>query len=140
MEKSNNFLMAIECYQKAFILEPINNQDWFFIHNNLGYSHNVIGRYDEGERYCRIAIRIDPDKHNAYKNLAISLEGQGKYVEAVEYYIKATKVNASDNRALLHLEELLRNQPHLLIDNPDLIQVLDDCKKASQFATEFIRK
>lgn len=139
MEQKNNFTMAVNYYQKAFSLEPTNNDTWYFIHNNLGYSLNKLERYSESERYCRIAIQIQPKRYNAYKNLAISLEGQGKYVDAVEYYIKSTKANSTDRRALLHLEDLLKRKSHLLKENPNLITELEECRKASKFAQELIQ-
>ena len=135
MEQSNNFPTAIEFYQKAYALEPLNINDWYLIHNNLGYSLNTLGRYEEGERYCRIAIQIDPKRYNSYKNLAISLEGQCLFVEAVENYIKAILSNTLDVRSIQHLKDLLLKQPHLLKDNPGLVPQLEEaCKSGWGYA------
>ena len=136
MEQIGDFVKAVEYYQKAFALEPGNPRIWYFIHNNLGYSLNQLGRFSEGERFCRTAIKINPRMHNAYKNLAIALEGQGNYLEAAEYYIQATQYNAADSRALHHLENLLKQQPQLLNENPELVDQLEECQKAVDIARE----
>jgi tetratricopeptide (TPR) repeat protein len=51
----------------------------------------MIGDYANGASYCQKAIEIDPARHNAYKNLGISMEGMGSYIEAAQSYITATK-------------------------------------------------
>lgn len=136
MEQVGDFEKAVSYYQKAFALEPAGDEIWYFIHNNLGYSLNKLGRFEEGERFCRAAIKIQPFTHNAYKNLAIALEGQGKYVEAAENYIQATKHNVLDARAYHHLEDLLGKQPQLLTDNPEIAEGLTQCEEASRIARE----
>lgn len=139
MEQIGDYAKAVEYYQKAFTLEPGDPRRWYFIHNNLGYSLNQLGRFNEGERACRTAIKIDPRTHNAYKNLAIALEGQGKYLEAAENYIQATQYNAADSRALHHLANLLKQQPQLLTENPELEDRLVDCQVAVVIAQEIFQ-
>src|SRR5690242_15552024 len=58
METIGDFGQAIRYYKEAMSLEPVNSPTWYFINNNLGYSLNALGRFDEGERYCRQAIQI----------------------------------------------------------------------------------
>ena len=124
MEQMQNFEMAIKYYSQALSLEPINNQTWYFIHNNLGYCLNHFGRYREAQPYCCRAIKIDPLRHNAYKNLGISLEGQGDYANAAKCYIKAVQTNASDPRALRHLEELIHLPVPFLGDENKINRVI----------------
>jgi tetratricopeptide (TPR) repeat protein len=45
MEQCNDFPAAIRFYREAMAMEPIRNDTWYFIHNNLGYSYNQVGRF-----------------------------------------------------------------------------------------------
>ena len=54
-EKSNDFELAVRFYREALAMEPCSPFTWYFIHNNLGYSLNQLGRSVEGERLCRQA-------------------------------------------------------------------------------------
>jgi tetratricopeptide (TPR) repeat protein len=102
---------------------------WYLIKNNLGYGLNWCGVYEQAEEYCRAAIRIDPARHNAYKNLALALEGIGKLEEAIVGYVKATERMPRDPRALGHLEDLLEKHPHLVIEDPELEEVVARCRE-----------
>jgi tetratricopeptide (TPR) repeat protein len=137
-EKMDDFEAAVSYYSQAYRLEPAITDVWYFINNNLGYSLNQLGRYEEAEGYCRAAIKIDPKRHNAYKNLGISLQGQGALAEAAANYIQAVRNEASDPRAFLLLRELLSEKPQLLRENPALVTDLENCGKAVAFAKEFI--
>lgn len=140
MEQAGDFERAVDFYKQALTMEPADDRTWYLIHNNLGYSLNKLGRYAEGERYCRQAIQIDYHQYNAYKNLGISLDGQGNYAEAAKNFIESTRANAGDPRALQHLEDLLKRQPGLLKDNPALLPELKKCQQASRFAKEMIQR
>ncbi|GAB4581423.1 MAG: hypothetical protein Fur0022_41700 [Anaerolineales bacterium] len=139
MEQIRNYEAAITFYSQAFSLEPVNNEAWYFINNNLGYCLNHFGRYREAEPYCRAAIQIEPRQYNAYKNLGISLEGQGQYSEAAKSYIKAVQVNAGDPRALSHLEELVANHSEILSDIPDIQYQIEKSKEAVELAQKIQR-
>jgi tetratricopeptide (TPR) repeat protein len=76
MEQMGDFEGAIRFYREAFSLEPAETRTWYFIHNNLGFCLNHLGRFTEGEPYCRKAVEIDPNRPNAYKNLGLSLQGK----------------------------------------------------------------
>ena len=136
MEQIENFEAAIKNYSEAMTLEPADNATWYFIHNNLGYCLNQLGRFAEAEPYCRSAIEIEPRRCNAYKNLGISLEGQGDYADAANCYIKAVHENASDPRALKHLEELAEKHPAVTVDVPEFDAKLSDCRTAVKKAAE----
>jgi tetratricopeptide (TPR) repeat protein len=140
MEQIQDYSSAVTYYRQAFSLEPVNNELWYFINNNLGYCLNYFGRYQEGEHYCQAAIKIDPQKHNAYKNLGISLEGQGQYSEAAKLYIAAVRANAVDDRALRHLENLLVKHNEVLLQIPDIDEQLQNCRNAVRIAKEFTKK
>lgn len=42
MEQCNDFPAAIRFYREAMAMEPIRNDTWYFIHNNLGYCYNQV--------------------------------------------------------------------------------------------------
>src|SRR5579871_4639656 len=67
METAQDFAAAVRYYKEAFALEPSNTDVWYLIHNNLGYSLNQLGKFSEGETYCRKAIEINPARPNAFK-------------------------------------------------------------------------
>ena len=131
MESANDFPTAIAYYKEAFSMEPTQTGTWYFINNNLGYSLNQIGRFAEGERYCRAAITVDDVRPNAFKNLGIALAGQGDFRGAVESYIAATRANAADPRAYQLLRELLKQHPVLAFDFQEQEEA---CRSAVEFA------
>jgi tetratricopeptide (TPR) repeat protein len=107
MEQGRDYDAAIEYYMKALLLEPSNSCSWYFIHNNIGCCLNHSERFDEAEEYCREAIRIDSLRYNAYINLGVSLEAQGRYLDAARSFVNAMNANASDIELVQHLEDLL---------------------------------
>ena len=113
-------------------MEPAATRTWYLIHNNLGYCLNTLGRFAEGEAYCRKAIEIDGQQHNAHKNLGIGLEGQRLFDEAARCFIAATKANASDRRAYDLLEKLLTEHPEL---RAEFATDAECCRKAVEFVT-----
>ena len=130
MERLGDFARAIEVYRRGVALEPVQASAWYFLHNNLGYCLNQLGRYSEGERWCRAAIQIDPERHNAHKNLGVACEGQGRHVEAIHCFIAALKANAADPRALRLFEELIDRDPGVRTEVPDLDHQLEKCREA----------
>src|SRR5216117_3276640 len=46
MEQMRDYASAIIFYSRALALEPVNNDTWYFINNNLGYCLNQVGRYE----------------------------------------------------------------------------------------------
>lgn len=144
MEGLNNFQAAVEFYSRAHRLEPTDQQLWYFINNNLGFSLNQLSRYKEAEVYCRTAIKVNPQLYNAHKNLGLSLQGQRNFAEAALCLVQSVKANAGDPRALNHLSDLLADHPELFKENPALVLELQFCRQANAFATgtinELIRK
>jgi len=136
MEQMRDYESAMFFYSRAFVLEPENTGTWYLIHNNLGFCLNHFGRHSEAERYCRSAIKIDPSRHNAYKNLGVSLASQGDYAHAAENLIIATKANAADGRALKLLEQLLVEHPEVRAEMPDIEQRIQACRAAVKAVVE----
>ena len=129
MESVEDYKAAVTFYAQALSLEPVGIGLSYFINNNLGYCLNQIERHAEAEPYCRAAIEIEPLRHNAYKNLGRSLEGQGQFKEAAEFYIRAVQTNAADPRALIHLEDLVASHRELLADVPDIQAQIKKCRE-----------
>jgi len=123
LEKQNNFKGAVSCYSRALLIEPLDFKVWYFIHNNLGYSLIQIGDYGGAEKYCRAAIRINPGRHNAYKNLGLSLEGQDQKGQAIEFLAAAAWICPQDSRALERMEEIMGSNPSLLDEFGELLLV-----------------
>jgi tetratricopeptide (TPR) repeat protein len=133
MEQVGDYVAAVRYYKEAFALEPAKTFTWYFINNNLGYSLNMLGRFAEGEDYCRKAIEVDPSRPNGHKNLGMALAGQERYREAAQCFVTATQVNAADPRAFHLLEDLLKQHPELQYEFQD---AADLCRKAVEVAAE----
>src|SRR5580658_7392633 len=137
MEQTGNYAAAVGYYKQALGLEPMHTWTWYFINNNLGFSLNVLDRFADAEPYCRKAIETDPNRPNAYKNLGLSLSGQGLYREAAQCYVAATQVNAADSRAFHLLMDLLKNHPELEYDFETAAAC---CRKAVETAARRVRQ
>lgn len=134
-EKKKDFTTALAVYGRAQALEPLHPKVRYLIHNNQGYCLIQLERYEEAETHCRIAIALNPVRHNAHKNLGLALAGQNQSVEAVESFVQAVHANPNDPRALRHLEDLIAQYPHLLTTPPGLTEKLADCREAVRHAT-----
>ncbi len=133
MEQVDDYAAAARYYREALAFEPANTRTWYFIHNNLGYSLNRLEQFDEGERFCRAAIKIEPRLPNGFKNLGIALRGQGRFAEAAACFVKSTQADASDPRSVKLLEELLQEHPELGFD---FEPALECCRKAVEVARQ----
>ena len=138
LEQLDDYAAAMTCYSTAMSLEPAETHTWYFINNNLGYCLNQFGRYAEAESYCRTAIHTDPTRYNAYKNLGVSLEGQGRIADAARCYIMAVKTNAADSRALKHLEQLVARYPEIEVVVPDFSEYMRACRTAVRLAAKAV--
>ena len=136
MERMGDYKSAIAFYARALPMEPMDKAVWYLINNNLGYCLNVFEEYERAEEYCRTAIRIDPDRHNAYKNLGISLHGRRRFGEAAKALITAVKVNPCDPRALGILEDLLDQHPEIREDIPAIADQVQACKSSVEAGLE----
>ncbi|MFT5498607.1 MAG: tetratricopeptide (TPR) repeat protein [Kiritimatiellia bacterium] len=133
-ERRGDYEAAANRYRAALSLEPCSSSNWYFIHNNLGFSLNQVGEHEAAVPYLEVAVEIDPARPNAYKNLALSFEALGDVERAAELFIAATQADASDSRSLAHLEALVEAHPALLVDVPSLAESLDACRKAVELA------
>lgn len=111
-EKAGNFRAAVGEYRKG-LENPTSSLDTqYFLHNNIGYSLVQLGEFAEAETWCRKAVTIDSTRYNAFKNLGLALEGQGKYLEAAKSLERASLMSPNP-RAKAHLEALLVAHPEV---------------------------
>ena len=135
MEQMSDWEKAIAFYERAYSLQPANPGTSYLVHNNLGFCLNKIGRFDEGETYCRAAIAIDERRANAFKNLGLSLLGQGRFAAAARSFIDAVKANASDPRAARLLEDLVaEHRAEVEVEITDLDDQLREIRRATEVA------
>ena len=130
LEQLGDFPSAIEAYSRGVALEPVGARTWYFLHNNLGYCLNQVERFVDAERWCRVAIQIEPLRHNAHKNLGLACQGQGRHAEAARSLIEAVHCEAGDPRALHHLQDLVGAHPEIADAIPDIHARLASCAKA----------
>lgn len=132
MEEKCDFESAVEFYSQAILLEPKENDTWYFAHNNAGYSMVMLSRYVDAEKYCRTAVEINSQRHNAYKNLGLALEGQDRFAEAARMFAEAALRCPADPRALGHLEALRADHPRLAEEYPEVDTVIERCREAAR--------
>ncbi|HOH27325.1 MAG TPA: tetratricopeptide repeat protein [Syntrophorhabdus sp.] len=128
METRRKFKDAVTWYSQASLLESESLDIAYYSNNNLGYCLNVIERFNEAESWCCKAIEIDPQRHNAYKNLGMSLQGQGRYPEAAKCFIKACILCPLDARALYYLEQLAAGNHGIANEIEDIEDQLKFCR------------
>jgi tetratricopeptide (TPR) repeat protein len=135
-EQKGDYRAAAARYQSGIALEPRGRRTAYFLRNNLGYCLNEMREHEAAVPHLEQALKIDPTRSNAYKNLALSHQGAGNLRGAAELYIAATRSNAADPRSLHHLETLIEANPDLLVDVPGLQQDLEGCR----YAVEEVRR
>ena len=122
MEQIGDYAAALSFYARGLEVGPSDPQVRYLLENNSGYCLNRTGRYAEAERHCREAITWNPHRYNAYKNLGVSAEGQGRFDEAARAYICATIANPFDLRAYRRLERLLAAHTEVASENADIVK------------------
>ncbi|MCK5243310.1 tetratricopeptide repeat protein [bacterium] len=126
---------AISFYREALLQHSEDYKINYYIHNNLAYCLNTQGEPEKAIKHCDAAIKLDPSRANAFKNLGVSLSGLGKYAEAANMWLKATHVDVSDSRALDQLEKLVAKQREAIVpDIPDIDDKLKACRRAVESA------
>jgi tetratricopeptide (TPR) repeat protein len=138
-EQTGDWRAALEVYSRAFELPKERNEIWYFLNNNLAYCLNLDRRYEEAEEHCRTAIRIDPGRHNAHKNLGIALQARGQYGAAAKSFLLATRLCPVDIRALGLLRELVANHREILEEDPEILAQLLESHEVAQSAKGRLR-
>jgi len=132
LEQARDYEAAAEAYARAFDLPREQNATWYFLNNNRAYCLIQTGRCAEAEPFCRAAIRIEPKRQNAHKNLGTVLQNLGRIGEAAKCFIRATKLRPDDARALALLDELYRCHRDIMNDLPDFPAQLLACHELVQ--------
>jgi tetratricopeptide (TPR) repeat protein len=116
---------ALSHFRAALDFHPKKKRVSYVLHNNIGYCLNMLGRYIEGEKHCRMAIEIKWKRASGYRNLGVSLQGQGHLVGAAWAFFEAIKAEVSDPRAHALLEKLVAEHPAIAIQCPWIAQGLN---------------
>ena len=120
-----NMEAAISHFNAALNLRPSSKRIEYILRNNLGYCLNMIGRYTEGEQFCRTALDLNWSRSSAYRNLGISFHGQGKLASAAWALLESVKMDASDDRARTLLKKLAADHPSLVVQCPWVMEAID---------------
>ena len=129
LETLRDYENAALVYAVPIAGPPVDGDAWYFVHNNLAFCLNKCGRFREAEVYCRLAIGIRPDRHNACKNLGLALAGQGRPEEAAWWFVAAVTRCPRDSRALHHLEDLVEEHREAVSAHPGILDQLEVCRR-----------
>jgi tetratricopeptide (TPR) repeat protein len=117
--------IALRHFSAALELAPKKPKVIYVLHNNIGYCLNHLGRFLEGEKHCRIAIEMDWARASGYRNLGVSLQGQGNIIGAAWALAEAVKTDRADSRARNLLDRLIAANPNIGIQCPWATQPLN---------------
>jgi tetratricopeptide (TPR) repeat protein len=110
-QADEKWAVALEQYEKGLLEVPKQRDTLYFLRNNAGFCLNALGRFSEGESYCRWSLEINSSRPNAFKNLGISLYGQGDLRGAAWCWLEALSVDPDYPQARKLLDELLSKHP-----------------------------
>ena len=116
---------ALKCFTLALELAPKKRKVAYVLHNNIGFCLNSLGRYSEGEAHCRQAVDVDWTRASAYRNLGISLQGQGDARAAAWALVEAVRADPTDERARAILQKLITLMPTLSVECPWAVDALE---------------
>ncbi len=109
-EKVKEYLeKAVEVYLRAITLSP----DDFDSHLNISACYFQLGQADEAEKYCRLAIKIDPNNPAAYANLGTIKESQDDLYEAIRAYKASLEQDPNQPDLLIRLGSAYMKQGRL---------------------------
>ncbi|HWO41502.1 MAG TPA: tetratricopeptide repeat protein [Candidatus Eisenbacteria bacterium] len=114
----NRLETALNHFSAALELKPEKKTTAYVLLNNIGYCLNGLGRYLEAEQYCRRALEVDCTRSSAYRNLGLSLEGQGQLPAAAWALVEALGVDPADAKARDALKKLIALHPALIVECP----------------------
>ena len=117
--------VALSHFRAALDFHPKKKKVAYVLHNNTGYCLNMLGRYVEAEKHCRMAIEVNWTRASGYRNLGASLHGQGDLAGAAWALVEAVKADATDTRSRALLEKLLAEHPAIVVQCPWIVQGMD---------------
>ncbi|MGZ8425559.1 MAG: hypothetical protein ACXWYD_11465 [Candidatus Binatia bacterium] len=124
------FAAALEHFDAALALRPEKSKVKYVLHNNIAFCLNQLNRHVEAEKYCRAAIDLDWTRASAFRNLGISLKGQGNLIGAAWVLVEAINADPGDTRARQIVEQVVKADPSLSVQCPWLNGALDGDNKS----------
>ncbi|HXG51350.1 MAG TPA: tetratricopeptide repeat protein [candidate division Zixibacteria bacterium] len=118
--------LALNHFLTALGMDPKEKRALYVLHNNAGYCFNRLGRFLDAERHCRLAVGIDGGRASAYRNLGLSLRGQGNLTAAAWALAEAVRADPGDGRARRLLAGLAAGAPALALQCPWIERALCD--------------
>jgi tetratricopeptide (TPR) repeat protein len=98
-EANEEWGLALEHHGIGLSLLPKDIPTVYFLFSNAAHCLNELELYFDGESYCRRAIEIDPTRPEAYRNLAVSLRGQGNLRGSALCLVEAIRINPACDAA-----------------------------------------
>ncbi len=112
-EGAGDYQGAFWLYEGCFKFKTDRSDVKYFRLNNLGFCLLYLRKFREAEPCLRSATELQPKLYNAWKNLGISLEHQGKAEDAAKCYIQAINLSNAEGRSLKHLLRLISRHQEL---------------------------
>jgi tetratricopeptide (TPR) repeat protein len=99
-KSAGNYLRkSIQVYLRAVMLKPED----FDANLNLSACYFQISKFDLSEKYCKIAIELDPKNPFAHSNLGTIYDAQGRLYDAVRAYKNSLERDVHQPMLLLNL-------------------------------------
>jgi tetratricopeptide (TPR) repeat protein len=110
IERGQEYLReAVAVYLRATVLDPED----FETNLNLSACYFSLGQNALAEKHCRAAIALRPDSPEAYSNLGIICDAQGRIYEAIREYKKSLELNVHQPKLLINLGTAYMRQSRL---------------------------
>jgi tetratricopeptide (TPR) repeat protein len=113
VEQEKQWDLALQHYMSGLAVSPHNQVTAYYLNNYAGYCLNKLGRFQQSEEYCLCAIEIDPERHLAYKNLGVALEGTGDHYGAWSAWNEARRCNPADHAVFLLAEKVEKEHQYI---------------------------
>ncbi|MFX1451723.1 MAG: tetratricopeptide repeat protein, partial [Promethearchaeota archaeon] len=98
---SENYLKAIEYFEKAVKLTPQLKEAWY----ELGLSHAALGNMEKVIESHKKVIEIDPEFKEAWKFLGTAYLSQKNYQEAILSYNKVLELDPQDTYSWYYMSK-----------------------------------
>jgi len=114
---------AIRLYKESIALYPTADA-----HTYLGWTYSFQGRIEAAIAECEIAISVDPDFGNPYKDIGVYLMQQQKLDEAIPWLEKAKKAKRYEPQHFPYL-----NLGHIYAAKGMINRALEEFRGALKF-------
>ena len=116
---------ALAAFREAYELDPHNAE----VVNNYGYTHALLGNFDDAEKYYEESILLDPGRAVVYLNYSDLL---------VEYSPEDEKVLSNAAALLVKARELLGNSPRVILRQARLDVLRGQLVDAERYYREYL--